>query len=93
LRSSAILILSAALLAASCSGCQQKFTRQRYETVCITMPDRQVRDILGKPKVEPDGSWSYVRGKPYRKAVIRFDQDGRVTDKSWSNERPPTIGP
>ncbi len=83
-----ILLLGAGLLAVGfCAGCQKKFTRQRYETIYIGMPDRQVRKILGEPHLARGESWRYLHEKPFYKAIIEFE-NGRVKSKSWSLERP-----
>ena len=88
IRYSTIPLLVGGLLAAGlCAGCQERFTRQRYETIYVGMPDWQVRNILGEPDVETTkGSWSYVHNEPYYRATFRFDS-GSVKDKAWSNHR------
>ena len=83
------IILLAVLLgwAGFCAGCQGKFTRQRYETIYLGMPDWEVRGILGDPTAEADGVWSYIHHEPYYSATIQFEES-RVKDKRWSYEKP-----
>lgn len=76
------------VLAVGCAGCQEKFTRQRYETIYVSMPDWQVRNVLGVPARKSTDEWDYVHTEPYYRASIRF-KDGSVTDKSWSVDAPP----
>jgi len=83
-----IIILAACLLALSlCNGCQEKFTRQRYETIYVTMPDWQVRNVLGDPAEADGDQWTYVHEVPYYRATVTF-KDGLVVDKSWSVTKP-----
>jgi hypothetical protein len=86
-----VAVLAAGALTA-CPGCQQKFTRQRYETIYTSMPDWQVRDVLGQPARGADDEWTYVNNSPYYRALIRF-KDGKVAAKSWSVDRPPASMP
>jgi hypothetical protein len=81
-----IFAMIAAAMLATCPGCQQKFTRQRYETIYTSMPDWQVRNVLGEPTERSDGEWTYVNKTPYYRAQIRFEK-GQVAGKSWSVER------
>ena len=71
------------MLAVLCAGCQSKFTRQNYETIYLGQPDYDVQSKLGQPDERRDGTWIYVREKPFSKAVIVIE-DGRVADKNWS---------
>ncbi len=79
------VLITAALLACVCAGCN-KFTRIRYETVNIGTPQDEVEVILGRPKVKFSDSWTYVNENPYYKAVIQF-KAARVSDKAWYGEK------
>ena len=83
------IVLLAVLLgwAGLCAGCQQKFTRQRYETIHLGMQRSQVREILGRPTAAEANSWTYMSERPYYKATIVF-RDEKVENKSFCNERP-----
>lgn len=86
--------LVAAVFCTVCGGCQQEtFTRQRYETIHMGMQGWQVRSVLGEPGAEESRSWSYRHEMPFYRATIVFDDQGRVTDKSWSylKPAPPTV--
>ncbi len=86
-RSTILLLILGVLVWGACAGCQQKFTRQRYETIYLGMPDWEVQGILGDPTGEADGVWSYVHHEPYYSATIQFEES-RVKDKRWSYEKP-----
>jgi len=88
LRTRAVIFITGMLLAYLCAGCGGKFTRQRYETIYLSMPNWKVREVLGDPNYESSEEWSYVRHAPYYRATIEFD-NGKVIDKSWSLERSP----
>ena len=85
--STILLIFLAVLICGTCSGCQAKFTRPRYETIHLGMQDREVRSILGEPTDRTNGTWFYVNQLPYYKATIRFE-DSRVKETRWSYEKP-----
>jgi hypothetical protein len=85
-RRSLFVLLTAALLAGLCTGCQEKFTRPRYDTIYVGMSEVDVERTLGAPAVKFSDSWSYRHDEPYYKAVIQF-REGRVTDKSWYDEK------
>lgn len=88
MRGLTILLLLGGLVGVNvCGGCQDKFTRQRYETVYLGMPDWQVRRTLGEPSVDANGVWSYVHHQPYYSATIGFENTC-VKHKSWSYEKP-----
>ena len=81
-----IILAAGILLVCLCPGCQGKFTRHRYETIYLSMPNWKVREVMGRPAHESLDVWSYVHHEPYYRATIRFD-DGKVIDKSWSLDR------
>jgi hypothetical protein len=83
-----IILAAGILVVCSCTGCQGKLTRQRYETIYLSMPHSKVREVLGDPNHESPTEWSYVHHEPYHRATIRFD-GGKVIDKSWSLEELP----
>ncbi len=68
------------------AGCQQKFTRQNYDTIYIGQPAQQVEMTLGKPDVKFDSQWNYINEEPFYKAIIKIE-NGKVADKSWADER------
>ena len=90
-RPMSFLLVIGLTAAVFCAGCQQeKFTRQRYETIHMGMPDWQVRGILGEPNAEENQSWSYLHEMPFYRATIDFDGQGQVKDKSWSYRKNPS---
>jgi hypothetical protein len=74
------LLLTAVVLCAV--GCQEKFTRQRYETIYIGQPAPQVERTLGDPEAKFSDTWTYIHETPFYKAIIKFE-NGRVVDKAW----------
>ena len=84
-RTSTILLSVAITAVLLCAGCS-KLSRMKYETIHIGMSCDEVRSILGKPKVQFHDSWTYVGKKPFRKAIIRF-QDSRVCDMTWYDSK------
>jgi len=86
-RRSLIILLIAVALVWICGGCQGKFTRQRYETIYTSMPDWQVRNVLGEPADQSPDKWTYVHQQPYYLAEIRFTEGGLVSGKSWSTDK------
>jgi len=83
-RSGMLLLAGIVTAAFLCTGCQEKFTRQRYETIVNNMSELEVEKMLGEPEAKFSDSWSYIRRDPgFRyKAVIKF-KDGVVVDKAW----------
>lgn len=80
-RYSLLLVVAAVFVAGACAGCE-KFTRARYETVYVGMPEFEVEQTLGAPTARFSDSWSYLHDEPFYKAIIQF-RDGRVSDKAW----------
>jgi len=80
-RYSLLLLIVAVLVSCMCAGCE-KFTRARYETVYIGMPQFEVEQTLGEPAAKFSDSWSYLHDDPFYKAIIQF-RDERVSDKAW----------
>jgi hypothetical protein len=76
----ALGLLLAALLALT--GCTSDFTRPNYETIYRGMDARQVRRRLGPPDVIRQDRWIYRGQRPFRQAVIHFEQ-GHVIRKQW----------
>ena len=83
-----IIVLVGGLLVSGLCGCyQERFTRQKYETIYVAMPDWQVRNVLGEPTEVTGEQWTYVHEMPYCRATVTF-KDGLVVDKAWSHARP-----
>jgi hypothetical protein len=80
-----LLTLLPALLAAGCGGA--KFTRPHYETIYMGMPQERVETILGKPASRQGPLWIYFHEMPFYSAAIRFDEERKVLEKSWTYER------
>jgi hypothetical protein len=75
-------------LALGLCGCHQRFTRERFERVQEgTDTQEDVRDILGKPKVQLADQWVYDNHKKHYSAVIHFDPAGHVVAKEWMDAR------
>lgn len=81
----AMLILTAVVLLAGLAGCN-KFNRENYDTIYMGQPIEQVEMTLGKPHAAFSSEWVYINDEPFYKAIIKF-QDGKVTGKSWFDER------
>jgi len=81
------LLITSLLLVAATAGCSPKFTRERYETLRAGEESGEVQRTLGEPTQKSDGTWTYIGARPYRKAVIRFDADGRLISMDWSDTR------
>ena len=82
-----VLLVTGLLASGLCAGCQQKFTRQRFETIYVAMPDWQVRNVLGEPAEVDAEQWTYVHEVPYYRATVTF-KDGLVADKNWTVAKP-----
>ncbi|HAU36909.1 MAG TPA: hypothetical protein DCX07_04245 [Phycisphaerales bacterium] len=80
-----VLLLVVGALALVCTGCEKKFTRQRFDTIYVGQPEMEVELTLGEPTAKFSDSWSYINDEPFYKAVISFEK-GRVTDKAWYDE-------
>ena len=86
-------IVLTALLGGLCAGCQQTFTRARYETIIIgTSSESEVRRTLGRPASKSPDTWTYTHERPWYKAEIHF-KDGVVADKVWYDEQQDVQGP
>ena len=66
-----------------CSGCESKFTRDRWETIQVGSADQsEVEMILGKPDEKPmKDLWMYYKGN--KTAKIYFDEKDIVKAKKW----------
>ncbi len=73
-----------AFLSAGCDG--GAFTRSAFDTIYVGQPRYDVRRKLGEPTHRLDGAWLYVHEAPFRKAIVRFEDD-RVVSKEWSYDR------
>ena len=83
----ALALAAASAIALACPGCQEKFSRQHYETIHVSMPDWEVRQVLGQPDEQSGDQWTYRHDRPYYSARVSF-KNGAVTGKSWSAEQP-----
>jgi len=81
-----ITLVAVVAVSSVLAGCQQKFTRQNYDTIYIGQPAHQVEMSLGKPDVQFSNEWNYINEEPFYKAIIKI-QDGKVVDKSWADEQ------
>ena len=89
-----VLVIVAMLTAMLLVGCQQRFTRVRYEFISLHMSGDQVIDAIGHPESQTPDTWTYVNRKgEYYRAIIRFDKNGRVTDRAWYISRPAATQP
>jgi outer membrane protein assembly factor BamE (lipoprotein component of BamABCDE complex) len=81
----------ALFLIVAIAGCTTEqfrhFTRQNFETLRYGQPDYEVREVLGEPTTESDGEWTYVNTRPYYKAILYFDDEGRLVDRVWYASR------
>jgi outer membrane protein assembly factor BamE (lipoprotein component of BamABCDE complex) len=66
------------------TGCQSKFTHDRFDMIQRGTDNREdVQRILGKPTWDLDEQWVYENEDRFRTAVIYFDAEGRVSGKEW----------
>lgn len=78
------VLCAAPLLLLALTGCERKFTRERFEMIQVNVDDREdVRQILGKPAGELDDQWLYDDLDRHYSAIIYFDDNGRVQGKEW----------
>jgi hypothetical protein len=84
-----LCLLGGAALAAACfaAGCGGKYTKQKFETIYVGMPDHAVRHKLGAPQERSPSRWVYTGRRPYYRAEILFS-DGKAVEKTWTCERP-----
>ncbi len=70
---------------AACTGCQNKFTHERWEMIGVGSADKyEVETTLGKPQEKPQKDlWWYYKGN--REATIYFDAKDVVKAKKWFN--------
>lgn len=81
-------VIAAVLILSVLTGCQRKFTRDRYEMLQIGVDTREdVRHVLGKPASDLDDQWFYDDVDRHYSAVVYFDQSGRLTGKEWIDAR------
>ena len=68
------------------TGCKEKLTRVRYDTLQVGVDTRlNVETVLGQPDHVVGSSWRY--DKHDRHLFVRFDfnDDGKVVGKSWAD--------
>jgi len=80
-----LLLVASAVGACLIAGCEQKFTRQKFETVYVGMPDYAVEQKLGRPQETTPDKWAYTGRRPYYRVEIIF-RDGRVVETKWGSE-------
>jgi hypothetical protein len=70
---------------AAFTGCQNQFTHERWEMICVGSADKlEVENTLGKPQEKPQKDlWWYYKGN--REATIYFDGKDVVKAKKWFN--------
>lgn len=79
-----LLVLTVVGLVLLLTGCQRKFTRDRYEMLQVGVDTREdVRHVLGKPTSDLDDQWFYDDLDRHYSAVIYFDESGRLKGKEW----------
>jgi outer membrane protein assembly factor BamE (lipoprotein component of BamABCDE complex) len=84
MRKQALAIIVGAAAIALLTGCQSKFTKQRFEMIAVGTDEREdVRNILGAPTSDLDEQWFYDDLDRHYSALIHFDQDGKVAGKEW----------
>lgn len=77
------VVLLAAFAVSLLPGCQEKFTRDRWDMVKVGVYKKDdVKHLLGAPQQEPFGDlWWYYKGD--NEAKIYYDTDGAVKAKKW----------
>lgn len=66
------------------TGCQRKFTRDRFEMIRVGADGREdVRCLIGEPEADLGDQWFYETSNHYRSAMVFFDEAGRVSGKEW----------
>jgi outer membrane protein assembly factor BamE (lipoprotein component of BamABCDE complex) len=81
------LICTLALAAlALLTGCEQKFTRERFEMIRVGTDSRaDVRILIGEPTTDLREQWIYNDLDEDHSAIIYFDGQGYVTGKEWTD--------
>jgi hypothetical protein len=67
----------------------RKFDRQRYETLYHGQADFEVEKTMGKPHRVEGNQWTYIHDNPDYHAVITFDENDELINKTWALDPPP----
>jgi outer membrane protein assembly factor BamE (lipoprotein component of BamABCDE complex) len=81
--------LAAVLATILVAGCQ--FTRQDYQSVTLGQTPDQVKKILGTPRTQVAGEWTYTADDPRDPLMVTiwFGPEGKVIGKAWQNPDKP----
>ncbi len=83
-RQSLVLVLLCAVMCLTVAGCQEKLTKQRFDTIIKGVSTKlDVEQTLGEPERKLDDLWSYEKHDKHLFVKIYFDQQGKVTNKEW----------
>jgi outer membrane protein assembly factor BamE (lipoprotein component of BamABCDE complex) len=82
-KATVVLLAAAVLGGVFLTGCAEKFTRMRYDSVYIGQSKEGVEATLGNTPYRFSDTWTYVHDEPHYRAVIKFDAEGKVSDKAW----------
>lgn len=73
-----------AIVAVAATGCQNKFTRERFNMIEVGVDTHEdVRYILGNPASDLEDMWFYDDLDEHYSAMIHFDNAGTVSGKQW----------
>jgi hypothetical protein len=77
-----LAVLLATTTLALLTGCQSKFTRERFELINVGVDGHEdVRCLLGKPRACFEDEWFYDDLDRHLAARVHFDESGRVSAK------------
>ncbi|MCK4342838.1 MAG: hypothetical protein KAY37_14065 [Phycisphaerae bacterium] len=66
------------------TGCQNKFTKDRFEMITVGVDAREdVRLMIGEPTSDLHDQWFYDDLDHHYSCLIHFDEADRVCGKEW----------
>ena len=80
-----LLLFALAVVAGLGIGCEKKkFTQERFDVMIINGQTKmEVEKILGEPDAKWTDMWRWVDDE--KSGAVKFDKNGRVIDKAWSD--------
>lgn len=82
-----LAVLAVTAAAALLVGCEQKFTRERFNMIEPQVDEKyDVEKILGEPEFKVDGEWYYENQDEHYAARIFFEGE-TVRAKEWMDAR------
>ncbi len=75
------ILLCAAAVISGCGG--PEFTREKYQTLFVGQPQKEVQGTLGRPNAATADTWFYFDTMPTYHAARIYFRDGLVVAKEW----------